>query len=162
MPRRNSGPRLRFLEKRSCFYICWTEGGRSRERSTGTPHRQQAEIIFAEFLRLRTRASGTRDPAEVLVTDVLADYAQEHGPHTSAPWRVAYAVAGLAGFWEGRTLAEVTKEACRRYGTVRGRSAGTVRRELGVPPGRDQSCPSRGPDNSPGRGSSPRETGLAR
>src|SRR5262249_39803077 len=25
-----------------------------------------------------------------------------------------------------------TKEACRRYGTVRGRSAGTVRRELGI------------------------------
>src|SRR5262245_47703500 len=132
MPRRNSGPRLRFLEKRSCFYICWTEGGRSRERSTGTPDRQQAEIIFAEFLRLRTRASGPRDPAEVLVTDVLADYAQEHGPYTSAPWRVAYAVAGLAGFWEGRTVAEVTKEACRRYWAARGRSAGTVRRELGV------------------------------
>jgi integrase len=62
----------------------------------------------------------------------LADYAQEHGPHTSAPWRVAYAVAALADFWEGRTIVEVTREACRRYGASRGRSAGTVRRELGV------------------------------
>ena len=52
----------------------------------------------------------------------LADYAQEHGPHTSAPWRVAYAVTALAGFWEGRTVVEVTKEACRRYGAWRGRS----------------------------------------
>jgi integrase len=83
-------------------------------------------------MRIRTRASGPRDPAEILVTDVLADYAEEHGPHTSAPWRVAYAVAGLASFWEGRTVAEVTKEACRRYGATRGRSEGTVRRELGV------------------------------
>jgi hypothetical protein len=66
------------------------------------------------------------------VTDVLADYAQEHGPHISTPWRIAYAVAGLAEFWEGRTVAEVTKEACRRYGIARERSAGTVRRELGV------------------------------
>jgi integrase len=66
------------------------------------------------------------------VTDVLADYAQEHGPNTSAPWRVAYAIAALASFWEGRTVAEVTREACRRYGIARGRSAGTLRRELGV------------------------------
>lgn len=132
MPRRNSGPRLRYLKKRGCFYICWTEGGRSRERSAGTADRQQAEIVFAEFLRIRTRARGPRDPSEILVTDVLADYAQEHGPRTSSPWRVAYAVTALASFWEGRTVAEVTKEACRRYGSVRQRSAGTVRRELGV------------------------------
>jgi integrase len=132
MPRRNSGPRLRFLKKRGCFYICWTEDGRSRERSTGTSDREQAEIAFAEFLRIRTLAGGPRDPAEILVTDVLADYAQEHGPRTSAPWRLAYAVAGLAGFWEGRTVAEVTKDACRRYESARCRSAGTVRRELGV------------------------------
>ena len=132
MPRRNTGPRLRFLEKRGCFYICWTEAGRSRERSTGTSDRKQAEVAFAEFLRIRTRSSGPRDPSEILVTDVLADYAEEHGPHTSAPWRVAYAVTALAGFWEGRTVVEVSKEACRRYGASRGRSTGTVRRELGV------------------------------
>jgi integrase len=132
MPRRNSGPRLRFLKKRSCFYICWTEAGRSRERSTGTPDRRRAEIVFAEFLRIRTRTQGPRDPAETLVTDVLADYAQEHGPHTSAPWRIAYAVTALTVFWEGLTLVEVTKETCRRYAVSRGRSAGTVRRELGT------------------------------
>ena len=63
---------------------------------------------------------------------MLADYAQEHGPHTTAPWRIAYAVVGLANFWEGRTVAEITKETCRRYVTARGRSGGTARRELGV------------------------------
>jgi len=132
MPRRNSGPRLRFLKKRGCFYICWTEGGRSRERSTGTSDRQQAEIVFAEFLRVRTRSSGPRDPAEILVTDVLADYAEEQGSRTAAPWRIAYAVVGLATFWEGRTVAEVTRQTCEAYGKKRGRSAGTTRRELGV------------------------------
>ena len=39
---------------------------------------------------------------------------------------------GLAGFWEGRTVATVTRETCRAYERARGRSAGTVRRELGV------------------------------
>ena len=39
---------------------------------------------------------------------------------------------GSPAFWEGRTLATVTRETCRAYARARGRSAGTVRRELGV------------------------------
>ena len=34
MARRSIGPRLRFLKKRGAYYIVWTEGGRTRERST--------------------------------------------------------------------------------------------------------------------------------
>jgi integrase len=132
MPRRNSGPRLRFLDKRECYYIVWTEHGRSRERSTGTADRQQAEIALAEFLHIRNRSAGPRDPAEILVTDVLADYAEEVGPTTSAPWRIGCAIDVLAPVWQGRTVAEVTKQACKRYVDVRGRSNGTARRELGV------------------------------
>mgnify|MGYP000906282953 CR=1 FL=1 len=49
MPRRNSGARLRWLEKRNCFYIVWTENGRSRERSTGTADRKLAEAALADF-----------------------------------------------------------------------------------------------------------------
>jgi hypothetical protein len=96
MPRRNAGPRLRFLDKRGCYYITWTDHGRSRERSTSTADREQAEIALAEFIQQRTRSAGPRDPAETLITDVLADYAQEHGQTISAPWRVGYAVAALA------------------------------------------------------------------
>jgi len=132
MPRRNSGPRLRFLEKRGAYYIVWTDAGRSRERSTGTEDRSRAEIALAEFLKQRSRSVGPCDPSEILVTDVLADYAEEHGQVTAAPWRIAYAVEGLAGFWEGRTVGTVTRETCRAYERARGRSAGTVRRELGV------------------------------
>jgi len=132
MPRRNSGPHLRFLHKRRCYYITWTERGRSRERSTGTANREQAEIALAEFIQQRTRSAGPRDPAEMLITDILADYAQEHGPATSAPWRIGYAIAALATFWEGRSVAEVTKQTCAGYVRARERSAGTSRRELGV------------------------------
>ena len=132
MPRRNQGPRLHFLAKRRVFYIVWTESGRSRERSTGTADRQEAEIALAEFIRERTRHTGPRDPSEVLVTDILADYAVEHGGATAAPWRIAYAVDGLASYFEGRTVANVTRGTCRAYGNARNRSPGTVRRELGV------------------------------
>jgi integrase len=132
MPRRNSGPRLRFLEKRSAYYIVWSEGGRSRERSTGTADRKLAEAALADFLHVRTRDAGPRDPAEILVTDVLADYAEEHGPETGAPWRIAAAVKVLVPFWQGKTIADVNRESCRRYAAARARAPGTVRRELGV------------------------------
>ncbi len=57
--------------KRNCFYITWTEHGRSRERSTGTADREQAEVVFAEWLQRRGRRDGPSDPAAILVTDVL-------------------------------------------------------------------------------------------
>jgi integrase len=132
MPRRNSGARLRFLEKRGCYYIVWTEKGRSRERSTGTADRSQAEIALAEFIHARTRTAGPRDPSEILITDVLSDYAEEHGPATAAPWRIGLAIEALAAFWPGRTVSEVTRNTCKRYVEARGRSNGTARRELGV------------------------------
>ena len=34
MPRRNQGPKLRYLKDRGAFYITWTINGRSRKRST--------------------------------------------------------------------------------------------------------------------------------
>lgn len=132
MPRRNNGPRLRWLDKRGGFYIVWTEGGRSRERSTGTTDRGQAEIALAEFLHGRQRGAGPRDPHEVLLTDALADYAEEKGAKAMASERIAYALVPLADFWEGRAVANVTRQTCEAYQKWRARSNGTVRRELGV------------------------------
>ena len=132
MPRRNQGPRLRWLNKREVYYITWTEHGRSRERSTGTADREQAEIVFAEWLQLRGRRDGPSDPASILVTDVLNHYLQQRGPKIAAPGRIAYAVLALTDFFEGNTVADVTPQTCGRYVEKRGRSKGTVRRELGV------------------------------
>jgi len=132
MPRRNQGPRLRWLKKRNCFYITWTEQGRSRERSTGTADREQAEIVFAEWLQLRGRRGGPSDPAAVLVTDVINYYLQNRGRKVAAPERIAYAALELTDFFEGNTLADVTSLTCGRYAEKRGCSMGTVRRELGV------------------------------
>jgi len=132
MPRRNQGPRLRFLDKRQCFYIAWTENGRSRERSTGTADREQAQVALGEFLQERGRSGGPRDPAQVLVTALLIDYALERAPKVAASDRIGYAVDALTGFWAGLTVADVTPQTCGRYVECRARSAGTVRRELGV------------------------------
>lgn len=132
MGRRNQGARLRYLEKRNAYYITWTEHGRSRERSTGTSDREKAEIVFADFLHARGRRDGPSDPSEMLVTDMLTYYGSERGPKVTAPKVMAHAIDVLTGFWEGRMVADVKPETCSLYCERRGRSAGTLRRELGV------------------------------
>jgi integrase len=132
MPRRNHGPRLRWLKKRNCFYIAWTECGRSRERSTGTNDREKAQIALAEFIHANRQRRGPSDPSEVLVTDVLAFYARERGPKVAAPEVMGRAIETLTRFWEMSMVSEVRRETCRRYCETRRRSAGTVRRELSV------------------------------
>ena len=132
MSRRNQGPRLRWLAKRNGFYICWTESGRSRECSTGTADRAAAEIFFAEWLQQRGRHNGPSDPAQILVTEVLNDYARERGPKVTAPDVMGRAVEVLAGFWQGMPVTSVSPQTCERYLEKRARSNGTTRRELGV------------------------------
>jgi len=132
MARRNQGPRLRWHRYGAAWYICWTENGSSRERSTGTTSREEAEIVFAEWLQIRGQKSGPSDPTQTLVTDVLADYARERGPRVAAPRVIGCAIDALTRFWQGRTVADVTPQTCWLYGEKRGRSANTVRRELNV------------------------------
>ncbi|MCC5996502.1 MAG: site-specific integrase [Oceanicaulis sp.] len=148
MPRRNQGPRLKWLEKRGCFYIVWSEDGRSRERSTGSRDRAEAEIALAQFLQARKRYTGPRDPSEILITEILDAYGAERGPEVASPERIAWAIEALVPFWTGKAAAAVNRETCLAYAAhriaaerqrsldagrdPRGVSDGTIRRELGV------------------------------
>jgi integrase len=75
---------------------------------------------------------GPSDPAKVLVTDTLTDYANERGPKVAAPRVIGCAISAMAPYWEGLTVADVTPLTCSRYVEWRGRSANTARRELAV------------------------------
>jgi integrase len=66
------------------------------------------------------------------VTELLTYYSNEREPKVAAPVRIGYAISALTDFFEGSTVADVTPETCARYAENRSRSAGTVRRELGV------------------------------
>lgn len=132
MSRRNEGPRLKWHRYGAAYYICWTENGRSRERSTGTADRDQAEKAFGEWLQARGRKNGPSDPAEVLVTDILTDYATERGPKVVAPRVIGCAISAMTPFWEGVAVGEVTPKTCSRYVDWRERSDNTARRELAV------------------------------
>jgi integrase len=132
MARRNQGPKLRWVPERETYYITWTINGRSRKRSTGTADREAAEKILGEWIRIRGRKSGPSDPAEILVTDVLNDYATEKGPKVAAPRIIGCAIEAMSPYWQGLTVASVTEHTCNGYRDWRARSNNTVRRELAV------------------------------
>lgn len=126
MPRKSEGPQLRpNTKKDGIWYIYWTEkrAGRSvsRERSTGTRDRAEANRIFAEWLDAgggndSIRWDGPRRAAQASIADVLAVYAQEHtASHTAAPERTGYAINALLSWWGERTCDYIKPETCRAY-----------------------------------------------
>jgi hypothetical protein len=132
MPRPNAGPRLFINEKRGGFYyIAWTKDGRSRVRSTGTKDRREADKILGEFLIARAEKDGPSCPNQTFVMEILADYAETKADSPAAS-RIGYAIAALSPFWKEKTVAEVHEGTCRQYAKHRGKSAGTIRRELTV------------------------------
>ena len=131
MPKRNSGPRHKWLDKRGCYYIVWSENGRSRERSTGLRDRPEAEKKLAEFILSRTATRGPRSPHDTLITEALVAYAKAHQGRKSAV-RIGYAVEPLTNFFANKFISEINEPLCRKYEKHRKRSAGTVRRELTV------------------------------
>jgi excisionase family DNA binding protein len=99
----------------------------------------QRALQTANKLRSLSPSGSTSAPAQpaarvipLLITDALCDYAEEHGPTTAAPWRIAYAITALTAFWEGRAVGDISRQTCSHYVKARGRAAGTTRRELGV------------------------------
>lgn len=131
MSRRNQGPKLKFFAKRGSFYILWTERGRSRERSTGTADSAEAQIKLAQFLQRYTQKLGSRDPAEILVTDLLNNYLERLEFSGRDSQRAAYAAIPLSEFFMGKSLAEAPA-LCEEFRIWREASSSTVRRDLGV------------------------------
>lgn len=135
MPRPNSGPRLKWLPKRQSWYIVWYEAGRERLKSAGTTDGGEAEAALANFIgqrQRRARADGPRDPRDVSIAEVLDLYGTEHAPTRADPARIGYAIDALLSYWDGKTVADISKTSCRKYGEHRQRAAGTIRRELGT------------------------------
>jgi integrase len=131
MPKRNSGPRLQWFADRGAYYITWTEHGRSRKRSTYTADSKEAQAELAKEIQRRGERISQSNPAEILITDVLNDYALERGPKVIGGETLANCITNLAGLFDGKTVAEIPR-LVDGYIKKRNRSAGTVRRELGV------------------------------
>lgn len=134
MPRLGRGPRLDW--RRGCWVIRWTECGRTRERRTGTTDRGEAEGLLAEFIaESRCRPTGKRSEDAYLISDLLADYAEEHGPELGSPETLSYNMGRLLDWWGGKTVAAILKANCQAYAAFRRKARvtdSTIRRELGV------------------------------
>jgi integrase len=140
MPRPNTGPRLVGPKcskgsNQPVYWIRWFEGGRKRERSTGTGERTAAERELQKHIERQhaaQRKTGPSRPDELTIAEALNYYLTERAPELADSKRVSYAVDALLTWWGDRVIADVKGGTCKRYARERGVSAGTSRRELEV------------------------------
>lgn len=133
MPRRAKPPRLLLRQRkdREPVYVI-LDSGRERSTGFGPSSREAAEKCLADYISEKWEAPKQAATDAVTIADVLTAYATEHAPTTAAPQRVGYAIDALMGFWQGKTVSEITGNSCRAYASHRNRSDGTIRRELTV------------------------------
>jgi integrase len=129
MPRRSKGPRLYLRAGRvdarsgrplpALYYI--RDGAREVGTGCGPDRLRGAEEALARYIAGKwtppaaTGPGGSRDPAEVLIADVLALYARERAPRTADPVSVAGRIRKLLTWWGERTLADVKRSTCQAY-----------------------------------------------
>ena len=130
MPRRPAGARL-YRRPDTGIYVIRDTG--HRELSTRTRDRRQAEGALARYIAKKGQPTdGPATPERMTVANALALYAENHGPTVRTPERIAYAIKALVPILGDLPVASINASVCRRYAETRNRTAGTVRRELGV------------------------------
>jgi integrase len=106
------------------------DGGADFATGLAEGDRSLAEISLAHHIL--SRHNPTAAKVTISVGDCLILYAQNKAKTAMDPVRIGYALDALTDFWANRVLVEVTPSAFREYESLRGVSAGTLRRELGV------------------------------
>ncbi len=109
--------------KTGIYYIHWSEGGRSKRKTTGTRDVREAQAFFDEWCDL----SGSVDAAPRYTCDELF-----HMRYTKADERAMSAWANLKPWFGAKEPREVSQELVDRYSTARGVAPSTLRYELSV------------------------------
>jgi integrase len=125
MPRSSKGPRLwlepeeRGKDGKLVRHAAWVVRDGSRKVRTGCApdDRQGAERALADYItgKYQVPRERGRDPAEILILDVLNLYLKERAPGHARPEETRQRVMTLADFWLSSTLADVTGQRCREY-----------------------------------------------
>lgn len=129
MPRTAKGPRLYLrkgrFDKRSgralndTYFI--RDGQTQISTGCGPDRLPEAERALAEYIAAKWAAPAQpaerrRDPDQVLVSEVLALYAQERAPQlASDPKSTAGFIKHLLAWWGPRALTEVRRSTCQAY-----------------------------------------------
>jgi len=132
MPRPSKGARLYWRKPTKTRAGQWVILDGQTERKTGTVDRGEADQALADYINARGINRHTHTPETFLVSEALVEYGENRAPSRAAPERIGYAIKALMPFWHDLPVGAVTMATCARYASYRGKSAGTVRRELGV------------------------------
>jgi hypothetical protein len=127
MPRRAKGPRLYLREGRAGREAVWVIRDGSVEVSTGRGAGEQSaaeralgDYIAAKFTAPVLKADSRRDPAQVLVAEVVALYSQDKAASSKLDAATFDRfVANLLGWWGDKTLVDVKRSTCQAYAAHR-------------------------------------------
>jgi integrase len=147
-PKSSAGPRLILIKKpgrQPIYYIEHDENGQRRRVSTGAGDRREADQAFTEWLRNQAHKppTGKRDPAKVLIAEILNAYAKAQEAKADNPEpgdtddiilvrerkseRIGFAMIPLLAWWgPEHTVADIKITTCEEYRNARLR--GDVRR----------------------------------
>lgn len=133
MPRQAKGPRLYLLKGRvdgrtgkpipDVWYI--RDGEKRLSAGCGVGRLPEAERALAAYIATkwqapRRSAVSRSDPAQVLVTEVLALYAKERAPNLRRDGATtAGFIQHLVCWWDGKFLADVRRSSCMAYAAFR-------------------------------------------
>lgn len=109
------------------FYVL--HGHRLKKRvSTGTKDRREAEIFLSQFI------AGSQEPAldAVTVSEILAGYEAEKKEKVRSKSALKYGAAPLRAHLGNLRPEQITPKVIENFANSRGKSAGTVLREVGI------------------------------
>ena len=109
------------------WYICWTEDGRPKRRSTGETDREAAELVISAF-----RLQAVDNSGQVGVMAVLNDYKTNVLDHKPSKKNAQLWLDNLEKFFGMKTVSDINADAIESYIRSRGVSIETIRRELSV------------------------------
>jgi len=131
VPRRAKGPHLWLRPAHDGRPAAWRILDKGRQRGTGLgagaseAEKDQALAAYLADKHTTAATSGSRDPSQIFVDDVLALYARDRVPHLARPEEVVRRIQALRGHFGGKRLSSVTGASCREYAAT-----GGTRREL--------------------------------
>ena len=133
MPRSSKGARLWLRSRRGRGSVWVIRDGRYQE-STGCAG---SDIVGAERARaayiaakhVRSARSGTRDPEQIPIADVLTIYVTDVVPNRARPKESIGRIAQLDAYFGDKMLSYISGDACRGYAAKRPSDA-AARREL--------------------------------
>lgn len=106
--------RLQQFDWSPCWYIVWSERGRSKRASTGEADRRKAQFILAAFI-LERQSGPAAEPARVGVAAALDEYYEQHAKGLPSAEQAEIAVRHLTAYWGAATVDRITELEQDRY-----------------------------------------------